>query len=100
MANSQAINNDKEVQKIIKSFEEGSTENDDEFTIDPRTGSKTFKLDENGCRKGWKWDNELGRCVPSQEFLDELQAKSIEATNKVLQNPPEEEIKKTIVKSE
>jgi len=96
MANNQSpaeATNDKEVQNLIKSFENGEN-NDDEFTIDPRTGSKTFKLDENGCRKGWKWDNDLGRCVPTQEFLDSLQEKSIADTGKVLQNAPQEEVKK------
>lgn len=96
MANNQPpteATNDKEVQNLINSFENGEN-NDDEFTIDPRTGSKTFKLDENGCRKGWKWDANLGRCTPSQEFLDSLQEKSIADTGKVLQNAPKEEVKK------
>ena len=65
------ILNSKEVNEAINSFEESNPEDDDEFTIDPRTGSKTFKLDENGCRKGWSWSDELGRCVPSREFLKE-----------------------------
>ena len=36
---------------------------DDEYIIEP-DGSVSFRLDKYGCRKGFKWDSELRRCVP------------------------------------
>src|SRR5688500_1714459 len=67
---------DPEVAKILKMREDTSIDND-EFTLDPFTGGKTFKLDENGCRKGWTWNYELGRCVPVESIQREARSNKV-----------------------
>lgn len=53
------------VNEFVEAPSEGIVvELEDDTYIISATGSRTFRLDKDGCRKGWKWNPEVGRCQP------------------------------------
>src|ERR1051326_5408887 len=52
--------------ETFKAKEKGKPELDEsEFVFHPEDGSVSYKLDKDGCQKGYHWDKNLMRCVPN-----------------------------------
>jgi hypothetical protein len=53
--------------KVVESDGKPSDLDESEFIYHPEDGSISYRVDENGCQKGYEWDKKLGRCIPIQK---------------------------------